>query len=118
MVENQMSLALTSRGREMALLISEQERSGLSVREFAERRGVRTSTLNWWRWNLRRRSVGVSSESSVRGAMIPVTVVNDREERASPGSTILVRLPDGLEIEVSSGFDGGEIKRLIEALRC
>jgi transposase-like protein len=46
-------------------LISEQERSGLSVREFADVHGITPSTLYWWR-SKRKRPVYPSGRRGLR----------------------------------------------------
>jgi hypothetical protein len=47
---------LTRRGREMQRLIERWERSGLTMAEFARRRGMSPHTFAWWRHRLRARA--------------------------------------------------------------
>lgn len=43
----------SARAREMRSLLKEWERSGSTLTEFARARGVRASTLSWWRYVFR-----------------------------------------------------------------
>ena len=74
----------TETARRWAQIIAESERSALSQREFAARRGLNARTLAWWKWRLRQddadgivgrdpkfvelvvQSVAMTAESSVR----------------------------------------------------
>lgn len=42
-----------SRRREIARLLYEREREGLTLRELSERSGIAVGTLSWWAWKLR-----------------------------------------------------------------
>jgi transposase-like protein len=88
-------------------LIAAQERSGLSVREFANARGLAPATLYWWRSRLRR-------EPAV---LVPVDVVEtdlltDHHRRP----TFELQLGDSMTLRIPSGFDASELRRLIQAL--
>lgn len=56
---NMAAETLTRRGLEMQRLLERCERSGLSLAEFARRRGISVQTLAWWRHRLRRAHGGV-----------------------------------------------------------
>jgi hypothetical protein len=88
-------------------LIAAQERSGQSVRGFAAARGFAAGTMYWWRSRLRRRG-----EDLVRVAVVERAMVNDE---ASAGFEL--QLGD-LTLRVPTGFDEGELRRLLQALRC
>ncbi|NQY56847.1 MAG: hypothetical protein HRT86_10270 [Ilumatobacteraceae bacterium] len=91
-------------------VIRAQEKSGQSVREFAESRGIAATTLYWWRSELKRRTAD----------LVPVEVVeHDIEiEHAASTAGFDLHLPCGLRLRVAHGFDAGELRRLISALRC
>ena len=92
-------------------VIEEQERSGLSVSEAAERVGAAVTTLYRWKRRLSRCQEG-SHEQPARG-LVQVRV-RDAEGRAcEPRRPLVVRLTHGRAIEVPAGFDADELARLI-----
>ncbi len=52
------------REAEFRKLVKAQERSGLSIREFAEGEGITVQTLYWWRSELRRRDRARTQDST------------------------------------------------------
>lgn len=92
-------------------LIEEQERSGLSVRKFAARRGISAGTMSWWRSELRRRSE----------RLVPVAVVDEggATQRSAPmASCFEIDLDDAITIRVRASFDEDDLRRILRALRC
>ena len=91
-------------------LIAAQSKSGLSVREFAGQRGLSAATMYWWRCRLRRD----------HAQLVPVAVVEPRvldgEDRHA--AAFELRVDDGMTLHIPAGFDEGELRRLIRALRC
>jgi hypothetical protein len=99
----------------MAALLAEQKRSGLSIREFAEVRGIPAGTIASWGHRLRSARRDQVAPSS--GAVMPVTVVEDRDggsRRTGPG--FVVTLAAGRRVEIPGDFDARELKRLMEVL--
>lgn len=105
-------------------LLAEHERSGLSVRQFAEERGVSAWSLYGWRHRL-----GLSRHREVRrgrrrgkkdGAaeLVPVQVVG---AAADPGAEARggfdVELREGARIHVPAGFQSEDLVRLLAVLR-
>jgi hypothetical protein len=93
-------------------LIAEQERSGLTVRAFAEGRGITPTTMYWWRSRLGRRAPA---------DLVPVEVVEHDIVVDSPravGADFEVRLGSGVALRVPTGFDEVELRRLVRALQC
>lgn len=88
-------------------LIAEQERSGQSVREFAAARGVAAGTLYWWRSRLRD-----PSEDLVRVAVVEGAVAD-----SSWCGSFELQLGD-VTLRIPAGFDDGDLRRLLQALRC
>ena len=85
-------------------LIAEQERSGQSIREFAESHGLAASTLYWWRAELKRRNVD----------LVPVEIV---EPSTVTTSAFELSIGDAT-LRIPPGFDAAELRRLIAALQC
>ena len=91
-------------------LIRAQEKSGQTVRDFAESHGIAASTLYWWRSELKRRDAD----------LVPVEVVaQDIEIGHAPiDSGFDLQLPGGVQLRVPRGFDAEELRRLVSTLRC
>ena len=92
-------------------LISEQERSGQTVREFSTARGIAAGTLFWWRSRLRRRGK----------QLVPVEVVDAHATRNGGGVVVPcfeVQLDDAMSVRVPASFDEDELLRLLRVLRC
>jgi hypothetical protein len=94
-------------------LIAEQEGSGLTARAFAASRGITAATLYWWRSRLGQRRA--SSD------LVPVEIVEHGvsvETRRATGVDFQVQLESGTTLHVPAGFDEGDLRRLVRALRC
>jgi hypothetical protein len=92
-------------------VIAEQERSGLSAREFAESRGIPAATLYWWRSRLRREVT----------KLVPVEVVDAYSEDEHGGNAEVcfeVQVDRSVTVRVPRGFSETELRRLLVALRC
>lgn len=88
-------------------VIAAQERSGLTVREFAEAQGINATTLYWWRSRLRRET-----------RLVPVEVVEQGGPQVGQeGRRFEVQL-DGAVLRVPANFDEAELRRIVRALRC
>jgi hypothetical protein len=99
---------------EWSALLDELSGSGESVESFCRRRGVRRSTLSWWRWKL-----GASPRSSGRDTairLLPVTVSPALCEEPSAARGIVVRMA-GVQVQVEPGTDVAYVAALVEALR-
>lgn len=91
--------------------VDEQERSGLTVREFARQRGLNGNTLSWWRSKLRR-------NRAQETAMVPVEVV-DGDPVGGPAQLELVHR-SGVVLRLPRGFDASDLRRVLAVLeqRC
>jgi transposase-like protein len=92
-------------------LVAEQEGSGQTVREFAAARGIKWRTLYRWRSRLQCDGDG----------FVSVAVVGDASaaDTASPvRAAFELRIDTGVTLRVPSGFDEGELRRLLQVLRC
>ena len=97
-------MAMTDRGREMQRLFGQLERSGLSLAEFARRRGLSEHTLRWWRKRLR------ETEPN------PVEFVEVKVPSAGAVAYFEVVLP-GATIRVGERFDSQALERLLTVVR-
>src|SRR6266568_5193047 len=96
-------------------LVSEFEQSGFRRKEFCAARGLNVHTLDAWR----RRIAQFGSHEKI----VPVEIVEDHEGGLGSIRTGSLRrtsqfrivLADGLRIEVETGFDAAELRRLITA---
>ena len=92
-------------------LVAEHDRSGMTAKEFAGRHDITPNTLYWWRSHLRRRQPDT--------ALVPVSVLERDPERPPPSeASFELCLDDRLKLRIPAGFDEGELRRLLKALRC
>ena len=100
------------------MLVGEVER-GASVDEVARRHGVRSGTLAWWRWQLRRGTVARSATKRTSVQMVPVRVRSSPRVVAPVDDVIEVAVRGAL-VRVRVGQDPRYIAELAAALsaRC
>lgn len=103
---------LTARGREMAGLIAEWERSGQTMEEFAAAHRMAAPTFAWWRSQLKRRGKAAS-----RGGRKSAIRLVEIERPGSAGKSFEVRLGNGVSVGVPAGFDRGALCELLSVLR-
>ena len=106
-----MSKQSEERQEEIQRLVEEQEASGLSVKEFAEKRGISRWSLYEWRRS-RRRERRKARVSGSRG-FVELKVVGEQSRREA----ITVELASGVRLQVPAGFEEGHLRRLVEVLR-
>ena len=97
-------MARRNRREEMARLLQQRERHGLTYRELSERCGVPAHTLSWWSWKLRR-------EAEDLPAFVEVKLASDDR---CPGFEI--EAPSGHLLRVPPNFDAAALLRLLEVL--
>ena len=102
------------REAEYRRLLAKQARSGLSVREFAEREGMAVQTLYWWRSRLRRRG-----EARQDGTDFVEVSVRPSPRAGSLGSpeSFEVLFPDGMQVRVPQRFDEAGLVSLLGVIR-
>src|SRR3954451_21009123 len=94
--------------------IRRQQRSGLTVRDFCGREGLKDWTFRWWRQELTRRDLEPSA--AFRGeqegepteeapVFLPVRVVDLEASPPRPAPPIEIVLATGPIVRVPSGFD-------------
>jgi transposase len=106
--------------------ILDQQRSGLSVRDFCHRQGLKDWTFRWWRQELARRDrvplmAPTSERTSVASVFLPVKVGDLEAGSPPPAPPIEIVLPTGLIVRVPSGFDPrtlGHVLAVLEGRPC
>ena len=83
--------------------VGEQERSGLSVRQYCAQQGLRESALYWWRKRLRK-------QEPVRFALV------DSRSVGLETSLELV-LAGGERLRIPTGVDQATLRTVLDALR-
>ena len=113
-------------------ILKQQRDSGLSVRAFCNREGLKAFNLFRWRRELSRRdrqastaipnrSPGESSAPSASPVFLPVRFIDDRGAHARPVMPIEILLPHGPIVRVPLGFDPrtlGDILTVLEGRSC
>ena len=87
--------------------IAEQERSGLSVKQFCKEQGLTEYSFYAWRKRVR-------GQGPVRFALVERATV--RQESAAEGSLELV-LATGERLRIGTGVDAITLRTVLEALR-
>ena len=110
--------------------IRRQQRSGLPIRDFYRREGLKDWTFRWWRQELARRdrqpSTGPREEgggepTETAPVFLPVRVVDQELGSPHPPPPIEILLPTGPTVRVPSGFDLrtlGDVLAVLEGRRC
>ena len=90
--------------------------SGRTRKEFAAEAGIAVSTLDYYIRRVNRKS---TAQQIPQSRILPVDLIPaEYEEPAARGtqSTVLVRLPSGLAVEVRRGFDAQLLRDLLAVL--
>jgi len=95
-------------------ILDELSGSGEPVESFCRRRGIRRSTLYWWRWKLGASRRSSTSDTAVR--LLPVTVSASRGFEGAAAHGIVIHVAT-LQVHVETGTDVAYVTALIEALR-
>jgi hypothetical protein len=102
------------RGREFWVsTVAEFERSQLTQKSFAQRRGIALATLQWWLAKLRRERA--SSVSLVPVRVIASTAPTARSEMAADGA-IEVELRSGVRLRLVAGTNLDYVAALAQRL--
>ncbi len=88
--------------------IAEQERSGLSVKQYCEQRGLTVWSFYDWRKRLR------ESAAPVRFALVEQ---GSRIEKPAASADVEIVFAGGEQLRIRSGVDGASLRIVIEALR-
>src|SRR5262249_31888254 len=106
--------------------IREQQGSGLSVRDFCRREGLKDWTFRWWRQELARRdrqpSIGPPEErTDAAPAFLPLRLMDLEAVAPRSAPPIEIILPTGSMIRIPSGFDPrtlGQVLAVLEGRPC
>jgi transposase len=88
--------------------IKQWRASGLSVRDFCDRRGLTPPSFYHWRRVLERRA-------AEQAAVVPVNVLVDAVP--AQASALEVVLPNGRAVRVAPGFDAATLRQLLTVLQ-
>lgn len=106
--------------------IRDQQCSGLSIRDFCQRQGLKDWTFRWWSQELARReqvtSQAIASEQAgAAPVFLPVQIVDLEVVSPPPTPPIEILLPTGLIVRAPSGFDPrtlGHVLAVLEGRPC
>jgi hypothetical protein len=102
---------------EWARRVEEQEKSGLSIREFAEQQGLKPGSLSFWRWKLARSGHAAGLPAVTPLGFVELTAVpSPAPEPRSEGLVFEIGLASDRSIRVPAGFDASELARLVAVL--
>ena len=95
--------------------IEQLEESGLSLRKFAEREGIKAGTLSFWKWKLAQRARGRGQAPRVAPLQF-VELTAQVPAAPSPAMSLELVLRSGLTVRVPNGFHAAELVRLVDVL--
>ena len=106
-----------SRVKEMVELFARWRNSGQSLMAFGKQEGVSYSKLLYWR---RKLEDGAKSRKAGRKdvppKLVPVEVIPDRKGEAGTPDKFEVWFMNGVSLDVATGFDETELRRLVGVL--
>jgi transposase len=98
---------------EWSRIVARFERSGKTAEEFCVRRGLKASTLKWWRWKLSRGGAHARTEAV---ELVPVHVVARVPEHMAEPRTLVVSVA-GVDVRVEIGTEARYVAELVAELR-
>ena len=105
--------------------IRQQQRSGLTIRAFCLREGLKEGAFRWWRQALARRDREASATTQVdrdgeptapASAFLPVRLVELEAVSPRPAPPIEIVLPTGTTVRVHSGFNPSALDQVLAVL--
>lgn len=98
-------------------LVTEYETSGLQQKDFCAKHDVSLNTLQYWLYKRTRRSGSESGSPKTFHAveLVPSTALSARRER--PTSGVMVELPSGVRVHLSSDVPARYVAELLSGLR-
>ena len=103
------------RARQMRRVLAGWQRSGLTLREFGEKRGIPLSTLTWWR-RVFRDAGDEKGNGAAENAVVFTEVPRPANVRRTPAVLEIV-LPNRHMVRVPAGADTASLQRVLQALR-
>ena len=111
-----MGATTSVRARQMRRVLGRWQRSGLTLREFGEKRGIPPSTLSWWRQVFRRANEEEGNSAAAENAVV-FTEVPKPSNVPRTSAVLEIVLPSGHLVRVPAGADTGTLRRVLQALR-
>ena len=107
------------RARQMRRVMARWQRSGLTLREFGQRRGIPLSTLTWWRQVFRRAGEPVDAvpKSAPASDAVVFTEVRRPATVPTPPPVLEIILRSGHLLRVPAGVDTDTLQRVLQALQ-
>ena len=105
------------RARQMRRVLARWQRSGLTLREFGEKRGIPLSTLSWWRQVFRRAGEedGNGAAAENRGGVH--RSATSRRTFQGHQRLLEIVLHSGHLVRVPAGADTDTLQRVLQALQ-
>lgn len=91
------------------------ERSGLTLREFAEREGLSAKNLGWWRWRLAKDGEVQAPAGEDAAQPAPLSFVR-LEAEPQPAAMLEVVLTNGRVVRVPPTFDSAALASLLDVV--
>lgn len=104
------------RALQMRRVLARWQRSGLTLREFGEKRGIPPSTLSWWRQVFGRAGAEAGNGAAAENAVVFTEVPKPAKVPRMPAVVEIV-LPSGHLVRVPAGVDPATLQRVLQALR-
>lgn len=98
-----------NKSRDWNSLIAEQEKSGLSQKEFCNQNGLVLSQFVYYRCSKNKSKPDQAAESALK----PVKVIS---KESSASGDIRLSLPNGFQCSFPCSLDAIQVKRLVEVL--
>ena len=107
------------RARQMRRVLARWQRSGLTLREFGQQRGIPLSTLTWWRQVFRRAGepVDAAPKSAPASDAVVFTEVPRPASIPVPPAALEVVLRNGHVVRVPAGVDTDTLHQVLQALQ-
>jgi hypothetical protein len=108
----------SARARQMRRVLARWERSGLSLREFGQQRGIPLRTLTWWRQVFRRAGelVDAAPKSAPASDAVVFTEVRRPATVPTPPPGLEIILRSGHLLRVPASADTETLQRVLQAL--
>ncbi len=104
------------RARQMRRVLAHWQRSGLTLREFGQQRGIPPSTLSWWRQVFRRAGEEKMNRAPSENAVV-FTEVPLQTNVPRTSAVLEIVLHSGHLVRVPAGADGDTLQRVLQALQ-
>ncbi len=105
------------RARQMRRVLARWQRSGLTLREFGQQRGIPLSTLTWWRQVFRRAGEPVNAATKSGSADDAVVFTEVPRQMTIPAAALEVVLRNGHVVRVPAGVDTDTLHQVLQALQ-